>query len=219
MILQRISYWCTRSHAVRHEWYPSAGAAKARADEIESTDGNANPDVADIDVPFDDIADLIHFLNTTDNHPTPKGHIVHPKPPIHSAPHNWGVTATSELAEGSVPIIVSSLERVEIVGTYPGTDEVLPLEEWAVRAEADRRAAPPSALDTQVGGDHYKKLGIYQPWEVVNRWLTKEEFHGYMKGTAIAYLAREKDKGGNQDIEKAVHTLQGLLEFESKEAK
>ena len=27
-----------------------------------------------------------------------------------------------------------------------------------------------SALDVQEGGDHYKKLGAYQPWEVLRRW-------------------------------------------------
>lgn len=70
-----------------------------------------------------------------------------------------------------------------------------------------------SALDAQEGGDHYKKLGEYQPWEVLRRWLTPEEFRGYMKGTAIAYLAREQDKGGMLDIKKAGHTLQGLVEL------
>lgn len=70
-----------------------------------------------------------------------------------------------------------------------------------------------SALDVQEGGDHYKKLGAYQPWEVLSRWLTPEEFRGYMKGTAIAYLAREQDKGGMLDIRKAGHTLQGLVEL------
>lgn len=70
-----------------------------------------------------------------------------------------------------------------------------------------------SALDIQEGGDHYKKLGAYQPWEVLRRWLTPEEFRGYMKGTAIAYLAREQDKGGMLDIRKAGHTLQGLVEL------
>lgn len=57
-------------------------------------------------------------------------------------------------------------------------------------------AAPDSVLEVQEGGDHYKKLGAYQPWEVLRAWLTPEEFRGYMKGTAIAYLARERDKGG-----------------------
>jgi hypothetical protein len=76
---------------------------------------------------------------------------------------------------------------------------------------------PKPAKDRQVGGDHYKKLGAYQPWEVLEHWLTPEEFRGYMKGTAIAYLAREKDKGGNMDVAKATHTLQGLLETIVKE--
>ena len=47
----------------------------------------------------------------------------------------------------------------------------------------------------------------------MRRWLTPEEFRGYMKGTAIAYLAREQDKGGMLDIKKATHTLQGLTEL------
>jgi hypothetical protein len=70
-----------------------------------------------------------------------------------------------------------------------------------------------SALSEQVGGDHYKKLGEYQPWEVLRRWLTPEEFRGYMKGSAIAYLARERDKGGSEDIAKAEHFLRALREM------
>ena len=72
---------------------------------------------------------------------------------------------------------------------------------------------PESALEAQVGGDHYKKLGEYQPWEVLARWMTPEELKGYGKGTAIAYLAREADKGGRQDIAKAIHTLQLYMEL------
>ena len=85
--------------------------------------------------------------------------------------------------------------------------------EVAALFEVDGVAEALSALDTQVGGDHYKTMGAYQPWEVLRRWLTPEEFRGYMKGTAIAYLAREQDKGGMLDIRKAAHTLQGLVEL------
>ena len=63
-------------------------------------------------------------------------------------------------------------------------------------------------LKKQVGGDHYSKLGIYQPWNVLSHWLTPEELRGYMKGTVIAYLAREQDKGGDVDIEKSLHTIE-----------
>ena len=73
-----------------------------------------------------------------------------------------------------------------------------------------------SALKTQVGGDHYKRLGHYQPWEVLAKWLTPEELQGFMKGTVIAYLARNKN--GRQDIEKAAHTMQVFLELTKPKA-
>ncbi len=88
----------------------------------------------------------------------------------------------------------------------------------AAHPDASQAAEKQSALSGQVGGDHYKKLGAYQPWEVLRRWITPEEFRGYMKGTAIAYLARERDKGGDEDIAKAAHTLQALLEMARRDA-
>ena len=66
----------------------------------------------------------------------------------------------------------------------------------------------PTARDVQIGGEHYKKLGHHQPWEVLATWMTPEELRGYMKGTVIAYLAREQDKGGDTDVAKALHTIQ-----------
>lgn len=70
-----------------------------------------------------------------------------------------------------------------------------------------------STLDIQHGGEHYKQLGNYQPWEVLKVWLTPEEFRGFMKGTAIAYLAREQSKGKDMDLDKAIHTLQAYREL------
>lgn len=84
--------------------------------------------------------------------------------------------------------------------------------------DADSPVPATSALASQVGGEHYKKFGAYQPWEVLAKWLTPEELKGFAKGTVIAYLAREADKGGRQDIEKSLHTLQLYLELSAKEA-
>lgn len=70
-----------------------------------------------------------------------------------------------------------------------------------------------SALNEQEGGDHYKKMGEHQPWIVAKKWLTPEELKGAAKMTAIVYLCRENDKGGRQDIIKAMHTLQIYLEI------
>ena len=67
-----------------------------------------------------------------------------------------------------------------------------------------------SALDKQVGGNHYKDMAI-QPAEFCERNKI-----GYTIGTAISYLARAGRKPGNDmraDVEKAVHTLELWLEL------
>ena len=38
----------------------------------------------------------------------------------------------------------------------------------------------------QIGGDHYKKLGEFQPWQVASKWLTPEELKGAVKLTVMA---------------------------------
>lgn len=72
-----------------------------------------------------------------------------------------------------------------------------------------------SALDTQVGGQHYKDMAI-QPWEAMEAWMTPEQFAGFLLGSAVAYLARFNaqgvGKGGRMDIEKAQHCLERMLE-------
>lgn len=68
------------------------------------------------------------------------------------------------------------------------------------------------ASEKQVDGTHYKDMGDFQPWDVLKHWLTPEEYRGYQKGVAIGYLARERSKGGDTDIRKAIHHLQRLEE-------
>lgn len=80
-------------------------------------------------------------------------------------------------------------------------------EKWARRKEGD-------AFSQQVGGDHYKRMGDAQPWRVLPHWLTSEELRGYAKGEAIVYLARERQKGGREDIRKARHVLDLYLSTE-----
>ena len=69
----------------------------------------------------------------------------------------------------------------------------------------------PDVVGQQVGGDHYKVLGSMQPWDVMQYWFTPEEYRGWQKGSAIVYLARERAKGGDQDIRKASHHLEKLI--------
>jgi len=126
-------------------------------------------------------------------------------------------TKLTDRESGAVFVVYNSNESLTHYQGATGKGDAK-TSEIAVIFEVDGAPLPNvaealSALDVQEGGDHYKKLGAYQPWEVLRRWLTPEEFRGYMKGTAIAYLAREQDKGGMLDIKKAGHTLQGLVEL------
>lgn len=62
------------------------------------------------------------------------------------------------------------------------------------------------ALDKQVGGSHYKSAAI-QPitYCMVNQL-------GPCETAVIKYVTRYKQKGQKQDIEKAIHYLEILLE-------
>jgi hypothetical protein len=65
-----------------------------------------------------------------------------------------------------------------------------------------------SALNTQVGGDHYKQMAI-QPIEFCHANDIEAA-----EGAAIAYICRHRFKNGKADLEKAIHTLQMLIELE-----
>ena len=69
---------------------------------------------------------------------------------------------------------------------------------------------------TQIGGSHYTSLSI-QPWAAMESWMTPTEFSGYLRGNVIKYLARSGHKPGQgmQDLEKAQHYMQKLIEHES----
>ena len=67
----------------------------------------------------------------------------------------------------------------------------------------------PLARDRQVGGTHYDKA--IQPWDfIVGNKL------GYLEGNIIKYVSRYKDKNGLQDLQKAQHYLERLIEEEKK---
>lgn len=62
----------------------------------------------------------------------------------------------------------------------------------------------------QVGGDHYKKQTI-QPWD----YIIANNL-GYLEGNVIKYVSRYKSKNGVEDLKKAEHYLQKLIEIHSK---
>jgi hypothetical protein len=64
------------------------------------------------------------------------------------------------------------------------------------------------ALKQQVGGDHYSKLAI-QP-----AVYSERNKLSYLQGTIIKYVTRYKDKGGIEDLSKAMHSIKILIELE-----
>lgn len=67
------------------------------------------------------------------------------------------------------------------------------------------------ASDTQVAGDHYKKMGV-EPWDVVDTWPLEQRIGAYRHG-ALKYLMRmgSKDQSA-QEIAKGKHYMEKLLE-------
>lgn len=68
-----------------------------------------------------------------------------------------------------------------------------------------------TADQKQVGGEHYTSKRI-QPWAAMEAWMTPEQFGGFLRGNAIKYLARCDEKGGLEDLMKAKHYLEKLIE-------
>ena len=67
------------------------------------------------------------------------------------------------------------------------------------------------ATETQEGGDHYKKYAI-QPTEFIHR-----NGLNFIQGNVIKYVMRYKEKNGLQDLKKAKHYIDLLIEFEYRE--
>lgn len=68
--------------------------------------------------------------------------------------------------------------------------------------------APPKPDTTQVGGDHYTKLAI-QPYEYAHKNKL-----GYLEANVVKYVTRHQDKNGKEDLLKAIHSLQVLIELQ-----
>lgn len=71
----------------------------------------------------------------------------------------------------------------------------------------DRTTGVRNALETQVGGDHYRNGGI-QPVEYI-----ETNNLGFCEGNVIKYVTRHKYKDGRKDLEKARHYIDLLIEL------
>lgn len=76
------------------------------------------------------------------------------------------------------------------------------------RFEAQTPAPSESASAVQVGGDHYKAMPI-QPFEYIHK-----NGIGFAEGSVIKYVSRWRNKNGIEDLRKARHFLDLLIEAE-----
>lgn len=79
------------------------------------------------------------------------------------------------------------------------------------RRKTDEGSSDPNSR--QVGGDHYKGKTV-QPWDFI-----AANGLGFFEGNVVKYVTRWKDKGGPEDLQKARHYLDKLIEIVGNETK
>ena len=60
--------------------------------------------------------------------------------------------------------------------------------------------------DKQIGGNHYQKYKIQPSKFVIENKLL------FPEGSAIKYIIRHQDKGGKDDLLKAIHFIEMIIE-------
>ena len=68
-----------------------------------------------------------------------------------------------------------------------------------------------SASSKQIGGSHYKGRSI-QP-----HVYSHSNGLGWHQGEIVKYVTRYKDKGGKEDLQKAIHVIELLMELDYPE--
>lgn len=77
---------------------------------------------------------------------------------------------------------------------------------WIISTPEEDEAFDTLANKLQVGGSHYKDQAI-QPWDYI-----ASNGLGYLEGNIVKYVSRWQSKGGLEDLKKARHYLEKLIE-------
>lgn len=67
-----------------------------------------------------------------------------------------------------------------------------------------------NSLDIQIGGSHYKSMTI-QPVEFIH-----VNNLSYLQGNVIKYVTRYREKNGVEDLKKAIHYIEIMIEYETR---
>lgn len=93
--------------------------------------------------------------------------------------------------------------------SMPGMWEVVPGRETdQSQDQTSVQGDSMSALQEQVGGQHYKEMAI-QPVEFIHA-----NNIGYIEGAIIKYACRWRKKNGVEDLKKIIHFAQLLIQLE-----
>lgn len=65
------------------------------------------------------------------------------------------------------------------------------------------------------GSKHYTNKGI-QPWDAIESWYGNDAFAFFLAGNVLKYICRWREKNGVDDLRKARHCLDRLIELESE---
>ena len=118
---------------------------------------------------------------------------------LRSRPDSNGYTVRVDI--GAFEMFCAS-DRLQMLATGCGIRIVGPNNEFHKPAV--------SALDTQVAGDHYRKMKI-QPVEFIHANNIP-----FLEGCIIKRICRWKNKDGIQDLEKIKHEVDLLIELHKK---
>lgn len=93
--------------------------------------------------------------------------------------------------------------KYRVKETYQYCDEM-----GEIGAKSLKDSEDMEARDMQIGGNHYKDM-VIQPTEFIHR-----NNLSFIQGNVIKYICRYKSKNGIQDLEKAKHYIDLLIQFE-----
>jgi hypothetical protein len=94
---------------------------------------------------------------------------------------------------------------VAMPGEFVEIPKELTLEQYFANLNKQLDDEPVSVKSKQVAGTHYQR-GI-QPWDIISEWGL-----GFWRGNVLKYLLRAPFKAGKEDLMKARHYLDYLIE-------
>ena len=79
------------------------------------------------------------------------------------------------------------------------------IEDYMRSLNLPEKVPQKGANSKQVSGSHYQRE--IQPWDIIQCWGL-----GFWRGNVVKYVLRSPDKNGKEDLEKAKHYLEFLIE-------